>query len=109
MPPHPWVADLDLGDEHSLIYTSWAPDRDLNPQYADLPDNPRVGAIIRHKKPDGDWCHGSLLFDCEQVRRGWPGRPHWQVDSWDPLTISPSILCHCGDHGFIRNGTWVRA
>jgi len=34
----------------------------------------------------------------------------WQVESWEPLTISPSVLCLiCGDHGFIRNGSWVPA
>lgn len=44
-----------------------------------------------------------------------PIRPHkhwpvWQVESWDPLTLSPSVLCNtCGLHGFIREGRWVPA
>lgn len=38
------------------------------------------------------------------------GRPRWRVESQDPLTLSPSILCRtCGNHGFIREGRWVPA
>lgn len=44
------------------------------------------------------------------------GRPHgcdligWTVETEDPLTLSPSILCpECGHHGFIRAGRWVPA
>lgn len=34
----------------------------------------------------------------------------WQLDSKDPITISPSIHCQtCGTHGWIRNGEWVDA
>ena len=34
----------------------------------------------------------------------------WRVESADPLTVSPSILCgSCGTHGFWRNGAWVSA
>lgn len=34
----------------------------------------------------------------------------WQVQSEDPLTIHPSILCKtCGLHGFIQQGRWVPA
>jgi hypothetical protein len=32
----------------------------------------------------------------------------WHLTSADPLTITPSILCHgCGTHGFITNSAWV--
>ena len=44
------------------------------------------------------------------------GRPHgcdvlgWAVESEEPLTLSPSLLCRtCGHHGFIRGGRWVPA
>ena len=40
--------DIDLGDGHTLRFTCWKPDRELNPQYADLPDVERVGAIVSH-------------------------------------------------------------
>lgn len=32
-----------------------------------------------------------------------------QKVSIDPLTLSPSVLCQCGAHGFIRDGKWVAA
>lgn len=49
-------------------------------------------------------------FDVPSMRATMrPDRPLWQVQSWEPLTISPSVLCSCGDHGFIREGRWVPA
>jgi hypothetical protein len=53
--------------------------------------------------PDG--CGGAVNFDLpvmrqvEEVRRqrmGGEFKPDnfWTVESWDPLTISPSVLCH---------------
>ncbi len=101
--------DLDLGNNHYLTFTSFAPDRILNPQYADLPDNDRIGGIITHRKQDGTICEGSIWFDCEQVRRCFSHHPRWEVVSWNPLTCSPSFLCHCGNHGYIRNGKWEQA
>jgi len=51
-----------------------------------------------------------VTFAGDVQRRVEPDRPNvWDVQSWDPLTISPSVLCSCGDHGFIREGRWVRA
>jgi len=33
--------------------------------------------------------------------------PGWQVVSYDPLTLVPSVACpRCGAHGFIIDGTW---
>ena len=100
---------LDLGHDHTLRFVGWSPDRKLNPKYADLPDVEKVGAIIAHKKPDGSWCEGSILFDSEVSRRVFANRPRWTVESWEPLTLSPSILDSCGDHGFIRESRWVPA
>lgn len=32
----------------------------------------------------------------------------WTIVSVEPLTVTPSILCHgCGMHGHITNGEWV--
>jgi hypothetical protein len=120
----PWVPDLDLGDGHSLIWTDWDPDPVLNPQWAHLPpDGPgeHHGAIVRH--PIGpnpqEWakdalppnlCESAITFDTARNRAGsWADKAIWQVQSWSPFTISPSLLCSCGDHGFIREGRWVRA
>jgi hypothetical protein len=104
--------DLDLGDGHWLEFTAWHPDRALNPQYAHLPDMDRIGAIVHHAATTetGLCGGGSILFDSQAARELWAGHPVWQVQNWEPLTMTPSLLCRaCGDHGFIREGKWVRA
>ncbi len=106
----PAAEPLDLGYDHQLRYVGWAPDRELNPQYDGIPDIERFSAIIDHLTPSGDPCSGAINFDLPEVRQVLAGGPHrevWQVQSWEPLTISPSVLCSCGDHGFIREGCWV--
>ena len=102
----PWI---DLGDDHQMLWLSWDPDRRLNPQYEGLPSVEKYAADIRHKTPSGDYCMGYITIDSEVARRVGTGSPTWNVESWEPLTLSPSLLCHCGDHGFIREGRWVRA
>jgi hypothetical protein len=56
--------------------------------------------------PGGRWW-------CEEVGGDDPpallpvGPGGWTVVQRDPLTVTPSILCHgCGCHGFITDGTW---
>lgn len=113
---------VDLGDDHWLTRICWSTDRELNPQYEGVADVERWGAMIWHRRPDGSLCHGAITFDTPEVRavlavRAEPGKNVWQVEQWEPLTISPSVLCRfpldgggtCGDHGFIRAGRWVRA
>jgi len=102
------TAPLDLGHDHRLRFTSWAPDRALNPQHADRPDVERFGAIIWHRREDGHECEGSITFDGEVARDLGRG-PLWTVESWEPLTLSPSLLAPCGDHGHIREGRWEPA
>jgi hypothetical protein len=102
--------DLDLGDDHALAFTSWKPDRELNPQYADLPDVERVGALVRHKRPDGGDCWSAVHFDNPVAWRVFNPQSIWTVESWEPLTLRPSLLCRvCGDHGWIVQGRWKRA
>jgi hypothetical protein len=100
---------IDLGLGHTLRFYSWGPDRILNPQYAGIPDVDRAGAIITHVKPDGERCEGSIWFDVPETSRISWQHAKWTVVSWDPLTLDPSILCHCGDHGHVREGRWVPA
>lgn len=118
---------LDLGDGHTLRFTAWAPERDIPAnaeRYAGIPDVDRFGAIVTHPIREGDTlcegrrkrgsvdegcCIAGITFAGDVQRRIAPDRPSWTVESWDPLTISPSLLCHCGDHGFIREGRWVAA
>jgi hypothetical protein len=101
---------LDIGCGHTLTFTRWSPDRDLNPQYAGLPDIDPVGALIEHTTSDGKECTGYVHFNSEATRRVFPDDPVWIVEKWEPLTLSPSILCKlCGDHGFIEEGRWRKA
>jgi len=98
------TAALDLGSGHRLTWYT----RDGAAGH--------VGAVVYHPRKPGDltcaWrgeeCAGSILFDVP----GNPeqeGRPRWNVGRWEPLTLAPSLLCHCGDHGFIIDGRWVPA
>ena len=97
---------IDLGSGYTLTYTSWKPDRRLNPQYDGVPDVERYGAIIRCP-------HGvaALTFASEVQAKIEPSRKNvWTVVSYEPLTLSPSIHnTECGCHGFVRDGKWVRA
>ena len=90
--------DLDLGDEHYL-------------QWIEHSDGERVGAVIYHPRPGPPrdpalwtpWCAGSVMWKLH----GNPWTMQGQAD--EHLTLSPSIRCDCGDHGYIRNGKWERA
>lgn len=77
----------------------------------DQPAGPPVGALVYHRMPDGSWCGGSVK---------WAGptsqydQARWNLESLDPLTLSPSVKCGtCPDdgmgHGFIKNGKWEPA
>jgi len=99
---------MELGSGYSFSFTCWKPDRALNPQYADLPDVEHWGAVI--ECPHGWGFGGAITFDGPVQAKVVPERHRWKVESWEPLTISPSILmmkCKC--HGFIRQGRWVAA
>lgn len=82
----------------------------------------RVGLLVEHPRGDGGWyaqhppedpsepCMSSALFDLSHVREHFPDQNFWTVESFEPLTLSPSLLCRlCGHHGFIREGRWIPA
>jgi hypothetical protein len=105
---------IDLGHGHMLRWCVWDPDLTLNPQFAHLADRLPVEhfmASIDHTAPDGSPCVSAATLDGEVARAiRMPNEALWQVESMDPLTLSPSLLCgRCGDHGFIRGGRWVPA
>lgn len=88
---------LDLGHGVTLTFTAWG-------------DHERVGYLLDHRKPDGSRCEGGGLFDLPGVREAFPDRAVWTVESWEPLTLSPSLQCTaCSHHGFVRQGFWVPA
>lgn len=92
--------ELDLGDGHRIVFAVY--------------EEERAGGNVKHPPVEGK-CSGDgwVSFEGRAWARSFSGNPDfqaWKVESDDPLTLSPSILCRaCGDHGFIRNGKWVRA
>lgn len=101
---------IDLGDGHTGEWSGWHPDRELNPQHEGVPDVEKWGLVIHHTAPNGAACAGFVTLDGDVQRHVEPHRANrWTVENWNPLTLSPSVLCSCGDHGFIREGRWVRA
>lgn len=106
---------IALGHDHYIRYYCWKPD-DLPENRAlygtPLPDAEKAGVIVfhPHKKIPGKECIAGITFDIPETQRLKDPGARWQVQSWDPLTLSPSLLClECGDHGFIQNGKWVPA
>lgn len=69
----------------------------------------RAGLTEQHTNcATGEPCFGGVLFDLPATRASFPERSLWTVESNDPLTLSPSLLCRiCGNHGWIRGGRWV--
>jgi hypothetical protein len=105
--------DVDLGDGHTLTWTNY--------------EGERVGGIIRHTKspelmanqlahagsPEHvfPWCDGAFWIRGNKfTAKHRDAAPQWDMTgTFECPTLSPSFLCHCGDHGFVRNGKWVRA
>lgn len=69
------------------------------------PDDVKGGIMVSHRHADGAVCSGFVTFDVPANAASTHSK--WTVESWDPLTISPSVLDKsCGLHGHIRNGRW---
>lgn len=69
-----------------------------------------VGGVLIHPHPAGGWCGGAMMF--RNFKFPQEGEMTWEVESLEPLTLSPSLRCEqpgCNDHGFIREGRWVPA
>lgn len=97
--------ELDFGSGYSGHWVGWHPDRALNPQYADIADLDRSALLLTC--PHGT--EGVVTVHPPEYEAVF-GQPAWTVESWEPLTLSPSILrTECGCHGFIRSGKWVSA
>ena len=95
----------------------------LTPNYeVSAPVNIGDGVSVRFERSDGVidglfWDHGcasgpgggSIAFDLPSQAHV-PASVRWTLESLEPLTLSPSLLCRwCGRHGFIRDGKWVPA
>jgi hypothetical protein len=94
---------IDLGDNHTITLRRWPgePVDDASPWHA---------AAYTHLTPAGQPCSGYITLDVPAMAELWPTVERWTVESWEPLTLSPSLECRvCGDHGFVKAGRWVRA
>lgn len=60
--------------------------------------------VVAHRNNAGEVCAGSVFI--KPFVSGGVQRPVWDVVMMEPLTLSPSIKCDCGFHGFIENGKW---
>lgn len=64
------------------------------------------GFLILHITADGRGCEGSVPACPTCSRSG----ACWEMSgAGETLTLSPSVLCVDGDHGFVREGKWVPA
>ena len=99
---------LDLGRDHSLSFTTWAPDRALVEQFAGLPDADPLGVLVAHAGKNGQPCFGGVyLVEGELTRRVFGSLPRWTIEQEAPLTLSPCLVCpECGDFGWVRNNRW---
>ena len=87
----------DLGADHAITLA-------INTDYD------TVGCFIFHYREDGIPCSQRIFFDVPELGDHWQDYPRWNVESWEPLTISPAVECpDCGDRGFLRDGKWVAA
>lgn len=89
---------VDLGDGHTLTFAQY--------------EGEVSGCSIAHKRPDGSDCDGWIAFAGRAWARSFGAGQiaTWTVESENPLTLSPSVLCRvCGDHGFVRAGRWEKA
>jgi hypothetical protein len=92
IPDADWI---DIGNDCAIVFTS-------------SDGHTHAGLIHSHTRPgDGKPCAGGILFDLPGATEAHPGRPLWHLVSIDPLTVTPSLLCSCGSHGFITDGKWV--
>lgn len=96
---------IDLGHGHIARFIAFRPNRSIPKNaetFRDIPDDDRSGLLISH----GAECDSYIGLNPAVNTMS----ACWQVVSWEPLTLSPSLLCmRCGDHGFVREGKWVPA
>lgn len=86
--------DLYLGNDVWIRWTSGS-------------SGERDSALVIHKKAPGKYCWGSISLKNDPDAAT---RPTWEFDgNWEKPTLSPSVLCWCKFHGWIREGRWVNA
>lgn len=90
--------DISLGHGHWLQWTEF--------------QGVRCGGVIRHldSKAESGLCAGSFWTDDRYNKACGTKHAIWMLTgAADAPTLSPSFMCHCGDHGWVRDGKWVPA
>jgi hypothetical protein len=110
------MVNYDLGNGVTAHTYGYHPDRELNPQDANVPDMEIVGLHVQF----ADGCVALAILGLPGVKEVFK-EPIWDVHSLDPLHIEPSLSrpgkencarvdhtnCHHHNHhGHIRNGQW---
>lgn len=101
---------IDFGGGVTGYWLAWRPDRDIPSNaalYAGIADIDKCSLVLNHKTPQGEDHQGCITIDTPETQKVFSAYPKWQVGSWEPLTLTPSVLCSCGWHGFITAGRWV--
>lgn len=96
---------IDIGLDHFLR------------PYTGQEDDVIIGFIVEHPHPvTGKECGGSVLFDTAPQKYRSKRADGTLSDVWQVLqgapnwTLDPSLQCGmCPDHGYVRNGRWVKA
>ena len=88
--------DLWLNDDNAIVFHYW---KDQAEPY---------GGLWLHRSPKtGECCTGGFAWRVPDVSAFPNDQATWSLVSFEPLTLSPSLLClDCGAHGFIENGGW---
>jgi len=63
-------------------------------------DGEPVTAIVYHPAKDNPEILCSVMGPLEKGQ--------WRVSNPDPITVIPSFVCECGDHGLVTKGKWER-
>lgn len=99
-----WGLDLGSGVWISPFTAHTGPEEPL----VDHEERDHIGGLVWHVHEDGRVCGGAIYFAPRP-----DGQVAWDVQSWDPLTVTPSVLARSGPggaeclHGFITAGRWV--
>lgn len=103
-------------DDHIFAVTSGGAEwfEDIGLPHQEGPegrDNVIVGVQMNHRTPSGETCGGSATLARAKQPDGSVVESErvWKVEQLEPLTITPSIQCSCGEHGHITDGRWVPA
>lgn len=93
--------DLEIGSEHYVWFghsPDWPEQCECGGEHCENFEATYIWIAHPHAQT-GEPCIGA----CNTRPGGWT------LVSKDPLTLTPSVACSCGDHGFVTDGKWVRA